>query len=134
MERLFAMLAILTACAFAGEPLRLECKDKDDGYEYSMDAVYLEGELIGKVYREKIFEEEMWCTDSTLTIKYAKIKDYVVNVPLAEGNAEGREKWTVKDGKCSIYTYFTFKVKISQERLQAARGKSKTDCITIDYD
>lgn len=133
MERLFAMLAILTACAFAGEPLRLECKDKDDGYEYSMDAVYLEGELIGKVYYEDVFEDKKGCTDSTHTIRHAKINDIVVNVPLAEGNAEGSEKWTVKDGKCRIFTYFTFKVKISQERLQAARGKSKTDCITIDY-
>lgn len=133
MERLFAMLAILTACAFAGEPLRLECKDKDDGYKYSMDAVYLEGELIGTVYYEDVFENKKGCTDSTHTIRRAKINDYVVNVPLAEGKAEGGEKWTVKDGKCSVYTYFTFKVKISQERLQAARGKSKTDCITINY-
>lgn len=133
MERLFAMLAIFTACGFAGEPLRLECKEKDDDYEYSMDAVYLDGELIGKVYTEDIFEDKKGCTDSTHTIRNAKINDIIVNVPLAEGNAEGSEKWTVKDGKCSVYTYFTFKVKISQERLQAARGNSKRDCITIVY-
>lgn len=54
-----------------------------------MDAVYLEGELIGKVYYEDVFEDKKGCTDSTHTIRHAKINDIVVNVPLAEGNAEG---------------------------------------------
>lgn len=130
---ILALSALVATAANAAEPLRLLCDRSDSKGTNYVKAVYIDGELYGSLTRTDNFGPVKDCRDSTHIIKYARLIDSEAEAPLAEGFAEGADKWFVDRGNCSRVLKYTFNIHVKPSLLYAARWGKDKSCITVEH-